>query len=381
MSRRSTTRPSGPLPGKTSPRPNSAACRPCSRIGGDGATYDIGFGALSRLLSTKTPIKVIVVNTGVYSNTGGQASTSSLIGQDSDLARYGAAHAGKTDNRKELGLIAAFHPAVMVVQTATSIQGHFLKNVLSALSRTTSPAIIDVYTPCQGEQGIGDDVSSEHARLAVESRTSPVYVHNPDGGSVLKERFSLDGNPDVEQDWTTLVLTYKDADGNEQTKEVPLTPAHFAHQEGRFKKQFTGKPLADDVNNAVSIDEFIDLSEEERVGKIPFIWEVKKGKLIRFPVPAQIVRLVEERRRFLAHPAEPGRHRRRQARRGPSGRTRCPAEPLRRGRCRDRSAEGCCEQRRRVIGFQLKDNWAAGQPAALFIWCLVRSSDDYVELR
>ena len=168
-------------------------------IGGDGATYDIGFGALSRLLSTKTPIKVIVVNTGVYSNTGGQASTSSLIGQDSDLARYGAAHAGKTDNRKELGLIAAFHPSVMVVQTATSIQGHFLKNVLSALSRTTSPAVIDVYTPCQGEQGIGDDVSSEHARLAVESRVSPVYVHNPDGGSVLKERFSLDGNPDVEQ--------------------------------------------------------------------------------------------------------------------------------------------------------------------------------------
>lgn len=267
-------------------------------IGGDGATYDIGFGALSRLLSTKTPIKVIVVNTGVYSNTGGQASTSSLIGQDSDLARYGAAHAGKTDNRKELGLIAAFHPAVTVVQTATSIQGHFLKNVLAALSRTTSPAVIDVYTPCQGEQGIGDDVSSEHARLAVESRTSPVYVHNPDGGSVLKERFSLDGNPDVEQDWTTLVLTYKDADGNEQTKEVPLTPAHFAHQEGRFKKQFTGKPLADDVNNAVSIEEYIDLSEEERVGKIAFIWEVKKGKLIRFPVPAQIVRLVEERRRF-----------------------------------------------------------------------------------
>ena len=55
-------------------------------MGGDGATYDIGFGALSRLLATQTPIKVVVLNTGAYSNTGGQASTASLTGQDSDLA-------------------------------------------------------------------------------------------------------------------------------------------------------------------------------------------------------------------------------------------------------------------------------------------------------
>ena len=267
-------------------------------IGGDGATYDIGFGALSRLLATHTPIKVVVVNTGVYSNTGGQASTSTLIGQDSDLARFGAAHQGKTDSRKVMVLIASFHPHVMVVQTATPMQGHFLKHVLAALSRTNSPAVIDVYTPCQGEQGITDDVSNEHARLAVESRTSPLYVHNPDGGASLKERFSVEGNPDAEQDWTTLVLSYKDADGNEQTKEVALTPAHFAHKEGRFKKAFTGKPLADEVNNAVAIEDYIDLSDEERADKIPFIYEVKKGKLIRFPVPAQIVKLVEERRRF-----------------------------------------------------------------------------------
>ncbi len=51
-------------------------------MGGDGATYDIGFGALSRVLSTSTPIKVVVLNSGAYSNTGGQASTASLTGQD-----------------------------------------------------------------------------------------------------------------------------------------------------------------------------------------------------------------------------------------------------------------------------------------------------------
>ena len=93
-------------------------------IGGDGATYDIGFGALSRILASNTPIKVVVLNTGAYSNTGGQASTSSFTGQDSDLSRIGKAHSGKFEARKELGLIASFHSNVFVCSTATALQGH-----------------------------------------------------------------------------------------------------------------------------------------------------------------------------------------------------------------------------------------------------------------
>ncbi|WP_237152647.1 2-oxoacid:acceptor oxidoreductase family protein [Oryzibacter oryziterrae] len=266
-------------------------------MGGDGATYDIGFGAVSRLLSTHTPVKVVVLNTGAYSNTGGQASTSSLTGQDSDLARVGSAHSGKGDDRKELGLIASFHPKVMVVQTSTAMQGHFLKNVMAALAHNSSPAVIDIYTPCQGEQGIGDSVSSEHSRLAVESRTSPLFVHDPERGTTLRQWFSLDGNPDVDQDWTTLTLEYDDANGEAQELEVPLTPAYFAHQEGRFKKQFQAKPLADGVEG-VPIDEYIDLPADQREGKVPFVFEVKKRKLVRYEVAPAIVRLVEERRRY-----------------------------------------------------------------------------------
>ena len=86
-------------------------------IGGDGATYDIGFGAMSRVLASDTPIKVLVLNSGAYSNTGGQASTSSYTGQDSDLARFGGAHDGKHESRKELGLLASFHPNVFACAT------------------------------------------------------------------------------------------------------------------------------------------------------------------------------------------------------------------------------------------------------------------------
>ena len=86
-------------------------------IGGDGATYDIGFGALSRRARQRhARSRSLVLNTGVYSNTGGQASTASFTGQDSDLARFGAAHHGKHEDRKELGLIASFHPNVFVVR-------------------------------------------------------------------------------------------------------------------------------------------------------------------------------------------------------------------------------------------------------------------------
>ncbi|MFT3847927.1 MAG: 4Fe-4S binding protein [Propionivibrio sp.] len=266
-------------------------------IGGDGATYDIGFGALSRVLASDTPIKVLVLNTGAYSNTGGQASTSSFIGQDSDLARVGAASSGKHEARKELGLIASFHSNVFVCSTSTALQGHFLKNTMEFLSYTDSPAVLDVYTPCQGENGIADNVSAQQSRLAVESRMNPVFVHDPRRGKTLHEWFSLDGNPDLEKTWSTTSLEYVDADGKLQLMTMPLTPAHFALGEIRFKKQF-GK-LADDAANPVPVEDFIDLPDAQRADRTPFIYSTDgKKRLIRLSVSASIVALVEERRKY-----------------------------------------------------------------------------------
>lgn len=265
-------------------------------MGGDGATYDIGFGALSRLLTTKTPIKVVVLNTGGYSNTGGQASTSSFIGQDADLARVGAVHGGKQDSRKELGLIAAFHPEVMVVQTTAAMQGHFLSSVLSALRHNSSPVVLDIYAPCQAENGVGDAMSSDHGRLAVRSRMFPLFVHMPATDARLSERFSLRGNPAMEDDWVMQVLDYVGEDGEEHSLETPLTPADFAFQEGRFKKQFRSKPFGFD-EPGVAVHEYIDLGIEERQDQKPFIWQVRKNKLVRIGVGEPIVRLVEERLR------------------------------------------------------------------------------------
>jgi len=267
-------------------------------MGGDGATYDIGFGALSRLLVSETPVKIVVLNTGAYSNTGGQTSTASFTAQDSDLTRYGVAHSGKYEHRKELGLIAAFHPKTLVIQTNAALQSHFMKSAMKFLTYNESSAVFDTYTTCQPEHGIADDAGSRHATMAVESRMNPVFVHDPRRGDTLAERFSLEGNPDIGKDWITTTLDYIDDDGESRLQEMPFTAADFAVQEGRFKKHF--HPVDEDSDaKAVAIHEYIDLDRENRHGKVPFIWSTDADKkLIKLTMSAAVVELTEERRRY-----------------------------------------------------------------------------------
>src|SRR5204863_1776339 len=75
-------------------------------IGGDGAMYDIGFQSLSRMLMSGMDIKVLVLDSQVYSNTGGQSSTATFTGQNAKMAAFGPANPGKREHRKELSLIA-----------------------------------------------------------------------------------------------------------------------------------------------------------------------------------------------------------------------------------------------------------------------------------
>jgi pyruvate-ferredoxin/flavodoxin oxidoreductase len=262
-------------------------------IGGDGASYDIGFGAMSRILASGTPVKMLVLNTGAYSNTGGQASTASFVGQDADLARYGKAHGGKKESRKELGLLAAFHPGVYACVTATALHGHFLKNTIEMLGYTGGAALMDVYTPCGTENGIPEDLSNKRSRLAVESRVSPLFVHDPRKGTTLAERFSLEGNPDIDKPWTTSTLEYIGENGELQLLTTPLTPAEFAMGETRFKKQF--RKLAPDAD-AVPIAEYVELDPAQREGKVPFVYATDDDRrLIRLACSQAIVDLVEDR--------------------------------------------------------------------------------------
>jgi len=201
-------------------------------IGGDGAMYDIGFQALSRMLASGMDINVLILDTQVYSNTGGQASTATYTGQDAKMAVVGKAAPGKRERRKELALIAMMHPDSFVAQTTAAHINHFYRAIMAA-NEYPGPAVVSVYTTCQPEHGVADDRSSCQAKLAVDSRAFPLFVHDPRKGERIKERLSLAGNPAIGEDWYKLP----------HTGEVVDFVA-FARTEGRFVKQFDaeGRP-------------------------------------------------------------------------------------------------------------------------------------------
>ena len=203
-------------------------------IGGDGAMYDIGFQSLSRMLASGADVKVLVLDTQVYSNTGGQASTASFGGQVTKLSAFGKAIHGKPERRKELGRILMAHGDVFIAQTTPAHPNHFYKAILDANSYP-GPAVVISYAPCQPEHGIADDASNRQSRLAVDSRAFPLFVYDPRKGPTTRERLSLQGNPDAKSDWTSL------PDG---TVVDFLT---FARTEGRFAPHFgpDGAPSAE----------------------------------------------------------------------------------------------------------------------------------------
>ncbi|MGV8907530.1 MAG: 2-oxoacid:acceptor oxidoreductase family protein [Propionicimonas sp.] len=267
-------------------------------ISGDGAAFDIGFGALSRVLVGGTPIKSLVLDSGGYSNTGGQASTASFAGQDADLARFGRAHSGKQETRKELGLLAAFHPGTYVCATASAFHGHFLRATADMLEFNSGAALMVTHTPCDTENGMPEDQANARSRLAVDARMAPLFVHDPRRGTTLAERFSLDGNPEPDNLWTTTTLTYRDEQGKAQLLTHPLTPADFAIGEARFAKQFTWLAAYQEAA-AVPIADYVELAVHQRAGRVPFVYTTDRAqKLVRMACSQTIVGLVEERRRY-----------------------------------------------------------------------------------
>jgi pyruvate ferredoxin oxidoreductase beta subunit len=223
-------------------------------IGGDGAMYDIGFQSLSRLVASGMDVKVLVLDTGVYSNTGGQTSTASFTAQVSKLSAYGKAEHGKSEKRKELGRIMMAHGDAYIAQVAACTINHLYKAVMEA-NEYPGPAVIIAYAPCMPEHGIADDAANRQAKLAVDSRAFPLFTYDPRRGSSLAERLSLQGNPAVKEDWS------KNPDG------TPFDFIAFARTEGRFGQHF-------DKEGNPSVE--IQQSQEDRLSNWRLLQEMAR---------------------------------------------------------------------------------------------------------
>ena len=195
-------------------------------VGGDGAFLDIGFQSLSRMLMTGMNINVLVLDTQVYSNTGGQASTATFMAQRSDMADHGKELKGKSEGRKELANICLMHPNVYVAQTTCAHFNHFYRSIMEA-NEFDGPSVVIAYSTCQPEHGVADNMAMHQAKLAADSRAFPLIVYDPRKGNSIKERLDLRGNPSIKEDWYTI----------RKTGEV-IDFVTFARSEGRFSKHF-----------------------------------------------------------------------------------------------------------------------------------------------
>lgn len=272
-------------------------CPPVVAVGGDGAMYDIGFQNLSRMMISGKPIKVLVLDTQVYSNTGGQACTSGFFGQISDMAQYGKAVHGKQEIRKEIGLIGMAHRNTYVLQSTIAHANHMIEGFIGGL-QSRRPALFNLYTSCQPEHGIGDEKSFNQAKLVVESRAYPLFRYDPEAGGLPTECLGLEGNPDLDRNWPTYTLKYRDGH-RQRIMELPMTFADFAATENRFRKHFRVAPPDTWNEKMIPIADFLERAPEEREGRFPYVWSVNRdGELMRLLVAAPIVRSCEDRQHF-----------------------------------------------------------------------------------
>ncbi|NNM00996.1 MAG: pyruvate ferredoxin oxidoreductase, partial [Gammaproteobacteria bacterium] len=272
-------------------------CPPVAVVGGDGAMYDIGFQNLSRALMSGKPIKVLVVDTQVYSNTGGQACTSGFFGQISDMAQFGAATRGKEEVRKEIGLITMAHRTTYFMQSTIAYANHMIEGFAQGLS-SRRPALFNLYTSCQPEHGIGDDMGHHQARLAVESRAYPLFRYDPDRGDTIAECLDLDGNPAPDRDWPVAKISYTER-GREKEMQIPTTFVDFAVTETRFRKHFRKVAREDWRDDMLLVSEYLELDPEEREGKLPYVWALDaRRQLSRLLVDDSMVRSAADRRDF-----------------------------------------------------------------------------------
>ena len=204
-------------------------------VGGDGALGDIGFQNVSKVILQNRPnVKMLMLDTQVYSNTGGQNSDSSTMLGGYDMNQFGVASQGKLIEKKNVAeAFTSGHGSPFVAQVSMANSAKLFKAILDGLAYRGT-AFFQAYTTCQPEHGVGDNMSAEQAKLVRDARGMPEFIFNPRRGESSQEAFDLKGNPSIDRDWwhTKYASTGED---------YVFGVAHWAITEGRFRKHI--KPI------------------------------------------------------------------------------------------------------------------------------------------
>ena len=155
-------------------------------IGGDGWAYDIGYGGLDHVLASGKNVKVLVLDTEVYSNTGGQASKSTPLGA---IAKFAAG--GKPQQKKDLGMISMTYGNIYVAQVAMGANAEQVVKAFNEAEAYDGPALIIAYSHCINH-GISMTTGMDNQKLAVETGHFPLYRFNPDNRAAGKNPLTVD---------------------------------------------------------------------------------------------------------------------------------------------------------------------------------------------
>ena len=198
-------------------------------IGGDGGMGDIGYQNVSKMVLQNRPnVKALMLDTQVYSNTGGQNSDSTPMLGGGDMNAFGAASQGKCIEKKTVAeTFLAGHGSPFVAQVSIANAPKLFRSILDALDYRGT-AFLQCFTTCQPEHGVGDDMALDQAQRVRDSRGAPEFVFNPRMGETYEEALDLKGNPNLQGDW---YKTKFKATG----EPYRYTVAHWCATEARFR--------------------------------------------------------------------------------------------------------------------------------------------------
>jgi pyruvate-ferredoxin/flavodoxin oxidoreductase len=219
-------------------------------VGGDGGMGDIGYQNMSKVILQNRPnVKALMLDTQVYSNTGGQNSDSTPMLGGNDMNVYGPATQGKNTEKKTVAeTFLGGHGSPFVAQVSMANAPKLYRAILDGLEYRGT-MYLQAFTTCQPEHGVADDMALHQAQRVRDSRGVPEFVFDPRKGESYNEALDISGNPSKDLDW----YETKDKVTGETRR---YTVAHWCTTEARFRNHLR-KIKAEQAEKLIPLDNML----------------------------------------------------------------------------------------------------------------------------
>jgi pyruvate-ferredoxin/flavodoxin oxidoreductase len=274
-------------------------------VGGDGGIGDIGYQNTSKVMLQNRPnVKVLMLDTQVYSNTGGQNSDSTPMLGGNDMNVFGSATQGKNTEKKTVAeTFLAGHGSPFVAQVSMANAPKLYRAILDGLEYRGT-MFLQCFTTCQPEHGVADDMALFQAQRVRDSRGAPEFVFNPRMGETYQEALDIKGNPSIDLDWY-------ETKSKVTSEPYRYTVAHWCVTEARFRNHLK-KIKPDQLEGKIPLDNMlVRITQQDVVYRYYLLPEHRSfipdfgvyisfdqdGKTIYYALSRQLVMFCVERRK------------------------------------------------------------------------------------